>query len=90
MTLIRLRLLSRPSTKNRRQKRVRCYVNWTMRGTAPCLLTRIRHALRHPVSAFDGPGPMRTGALSDDQSVTPNYQRSIVPNTWSQSVVLTP
>jgi len=47
MTLIRLRLLSRPSTNNRRQKRVRCYVNWTMTGTAPCLLTRIRHALRH-------------------------------------------
>jgi hypothetical protein len=57
MTLIRLRLLSRPSTNNRRQKRVRCYVNWTMTGTAPCLLTRIRHALRHPVSAFAGPGP---------------------------------
>jgi hypothetical protein len=51
MTLIRLRLLSRPSTKNRRQKRVRCYVNWTMRGTAPCLLTRIRHVCTENLSS---------------------------------------
>jgi hypothetical protein len=48
------------------------------RVAAPCGKGQGKTRRREPAGCFD------------DQSVAPNHQRSIVLNTWSQSVVLTP